>query len=183
MGTAASRELVLSGALHRYRILHFATHGLLDPVLPERSGVVLSLFDDHGKRRDGFLSAPDVAALDLPAELAVLSACQTALGREMRGEGLVGLTQAFFRAGVRGVVVGYWSVDDRATSVLMAHFYRNLLVEGMSPAAALRSAQLAIRSEDRWHLPYFWAGFSFHGDWQQDLSNKSRVARVLDTRR
>lgn len=179
MGTAASRELVLSGALHRYRILHFATHGLLDPVLPERSGVVLSLFDDHGRRRDGFLSAPDVAALDLPAELAVLSACQTALGREMRGEGLVGLTQAFFRAGVRGVVVGYWSVDDRATSVLMTHFYRNLLVEGLPPAAALRNAQLAIRGEDRWRLPYFWAGFSFHGDWQQDLSNKWRAARFL----
>ncbi|HEX4960996.1 MAG TPA: CHAT domain-containing tetratricopeptide repeat protein [Thermoanaerobaculia bacterium] len=171
LGTAANRDLVLSGALRRFRILHFATHGLLDPVLPERSGVVLSLFDDKGKRRDGFLSAPDVAALDLPAELAVLSACQTALGRELRGEGLVGLTQAFFRAGVRGVVVGYWNVDDRATSALMATFYRNLLVEHMQPAAALRAAQLAIRSEDRWRLPYYWAGFSFHGDWRQELSS------------
>jgi CHAT domain-containing protein len=131
----------------------------------------------------GFLSAPDVAALDLPAELAVLSACQTALGRELRGEGLVGLTQAFFRAGVRGVVVGYWSVDDRATSVLMASFYRNLLVEHMPPGAALRAAQLAIRSEDRWKTPYFWAGFAFHGDWQQDLANKSRASRVIANRR
>ncbi len=167
MGTAARRDLVTNGALHRYRILHFATHGLLDPVLPERSGLVLSLFDENGKRRDGFLSAPDVAALDLPAELAVLSACRTALGREVRGEGLVGLTQAFFRAGVRGVVVGYWNVDDRATAALMPRFYRNLFEEGLPPAAALRAAQLAIRNEEKWRSPYYWAGFSFHGDWRQ----------------
>jgi CHAT domain-containing protein/tetratricopeptide (TPR) repeat protein len=167
MGSAARRDLVTSGALRRYRILHFATHGLLDPVLPERSGLVLSLFDENGRRRDGFLSAPDVAALDLPAELAVLSACHTALGREVRGEGLVGLTQAFFRAGVRGVVVGYWNVDDRATAALMVRFYRNLFQERQPPAAALRNAQLDIRSEERWRAPYYWAGFSFHGDWRQ----------------
>jgi CHAT domain-containing protein/Tfp pilus assembly protein PilF len=172
LGTAASRDLVLSGALRRYRILHFATHGLLDPVLPERSGVVLSLVDDQGRRLEGFLSAPDVASLDLPAELAVLSACQTALGREVRGEGVVGLTQAFFRAGVRGVVVGYWSVDDRATSVLMATFYRHLLQDHMPPAAALRTAQLAVRAEERWQAPYYWAGFSFYGDWQEVAANK-----------
>jgi CHAT domain-containing protein len=183
LGTAANRDLVLSGALRGYRLLHFATHGLLDPVLPERSGVVLSLVDDQGKRREGFLSAPDVAGLDLPAELAVLSACQTALGREVRGEGLVGLTQAFFRAGVRGVVVGYWNVDDRATSALMSRFYRNLLVEHLPPAAALRAAQLAIRSEARWNAPYYWAAFSFHGDWRQELSNNPRTNRVLKNRR
>jgi len=183
LGTAANRDLVLSGALRGYRLLHFATHGLLDPVLPERSGVVLSLVDDQGKRREGFLSAPDVAGLDLPAELAVLSACQTALGREVRGEGLVGLTQAFFRAGVRGVVVGYWNVDDRATSALMSRFYRNLLVEHLPPAAALRAAQLAIRSEARWNAPYYWAAFSFHGDWRQELSNNPRTNRVLKIRR
>jgi CHAT domain-containing protein/Tfp pilus assembly protein PilF len=184
LGTAAHRDLVLSGALRRYRILHFATHGLLDPVLPERSGVVLSLVDGQGRRREGFLSAPDVAGLDLPAELAVLSACQTALGREVRGEGVVGLTQAFFRAGVRGVVVGYWSVDDRATSVLMAAFYRNLLQDGMPPATALRAAQLAVRGEERWKAPYYWAGFSFHGDWQQTAAaNKPQGFGVLKSRR
>ncbi|MFL6261108.1 MAG: CHAT domain-containing protein [Thermoanaerobaculia bacterium] len=182
LGTAADRDLVLSGALRRYRILHFATHGLLDPVLPERSGVVLSLVDGQGRRREGFLSAPDVAGLDLPAELAVLSACQTALGREVRGEGVVGLTQAFFRAGVRGVVVGYWSVDDRATSVLMAAFYRHLLQDGMPPAAALRAAQLAVRGEERWKAPYYWAGFSFHGDWQQAAANKPHGFRVSESR-
>jgi CHAT domain-containing protein/tetratricopeptide (TPR) repeat protein len=165
MGFAARRDLVTSGALRSYRILHFATHGLLDPVLPERSGLVLSLFDENGRRRQGFLSAPDVAALDLPAELAVLSACQTGLGREVRGEGLVGLTQAFFRAGVRGVVVGYWDVDDRATAALMARFYRNLFSANLPPAAALRAAQLAVR--EKRPSPYYWGGFAFHGDWRQ----------------
>lgn len=166
MGPDADRDLVLSGTLGRFRIVHFATHGLLHPVLPERSGIVLSLYDARGRRRDGFLSAPDVAGLDLPAELVVLSACQTGLGREMRGEGLVGLTQAFFRAGARRVVVSHWSVQDRATAELMARFYRGLLAERLPPAAALRAAQLSIRSEAKWSAPCFWAGFSLHGDWQ-----------------
>ncbi len=166
LGPRANRDLVTSGALARYRIIHFATHGLVHPVLPERSGIVLSLFDEEGRRRDGFLSAPEVAALDLPAELVVLSACETGLGRELRGEGLVGLTQAFFHAGTRRTVVSYWKVRDRATAELMARFYRYLLAEGLPPAAALRAAQLSIRSEPDWHSPFFWAGFSLHGDWQ-----------------
>jgi CHAT domain-containing protein len=107
-----------------------------------------------------------VAALDLPAELAVLSGCQTGLGRELRGEGLVGLSQAFFRAGTRRVVVSGWNVQDRATAELMAMFYRQLLVDRLSPAAALRGAQLALRGDDRWRSPYFWAGFSLHGEFQ-----------------
>lgn len=165
-GPDASRDLVLSGVLGRYRIVHFATHGLLHPVLPERSGLVLSLYDERGRRRDGFLPAPEVARLKLPAELVVLSACQTGLGREMRGEGLVGLTQAFFQAGARRVVVSYWNVQDLATSELMARFYQGLLGERLAPAAALRAAQLSIRSEERWKTPYFWAGFVLHGDWR-----------------
>jgi len=166
LGPAASRELVLSGALRRYRILHFATHGFLDPVLPERSGIVLSQIDAQGNRRPGFLSAPNVALLDLPAELAVLSGCETGLGREVRGEGLVGLTQAFFRAGTRRVVVSFWKIRDRGTALLMARFYRSLLVDRLPPAAALRAAQLSLRSEEPWRSLYFWAGFSLQGDWQ-----------------
>jgi CHAT domain-containing protein len=166
LGAAASRDLVLGGGLRRYRYLHFATHGVLDPVLPERSGILLSQFDDQGRRRDGFLSAPAVAALDLPAELCVLSGCQTGLGRELRGEGLVGLTQAFFRAGARRLVVSLWNVRDRATAELMARFYRDLLAGGLPPAAALRDAQLALRSQPSWRSPYYWAGFSFAGDWR-----------------
>ncbi len=86
LGADAHRDLVMSGALSRYRIVHFATHGLLHPVLPERSGIVLSLYDETGKPREGFLAAPDVAGLDLPAELVVLSACQTGLGRSSAGK-------------------------------------------------------------------------------------------------
>ncbi|HEX3126736.1 MAG TPA: CHAT domain-containing protein [Thermoanaerobaculia bacterium] len=165
-GAEADRDLATSGALGRYSIVHFAAHGLLHPVLPERSGILLSLYDGQGRHQDGFLSAPDVAALRLPAELVVLSACQTGLGRELRGEGLVGLTQAFFRAGARRVVVSHWNVQDRATAELMAVFYRGLLVERLAPAAALREAQLAIRGDGRWRSPYFWAGFSLQGDWR-----------------
>jgi len=166
LGLAARRDLVTGGDLSRFRILHFATHGLLDPILPERSGLVFSQVDERGRPRDGFLSAPAVAALDLPAELVVLSACQTGLGREIRGEGLVGLTQAFFRAGARRVVVSYWNVQDRATAELMARFYRSLLVEKLPPAAALRAAQLSIRQEEKWSAPSYWAGFALHGDWR-----------------
>ena len=147
LGTEANLDLVESGVLGRYRIVHFATHGLLHPVLPERSGIVLSLVDEKGRPRDGFLPAPDVAALNLPVELVVLSACETALGREMRGEGLVGLTQAFFQAGARRVVVSTWKVQDRATAELMKRFYRGLLVKHLPPAAALRAAQLSIRAK------------------------------------
>jgi CHAT domain-containing protein/tetratricopeptide (TPR) repeat protein len=166
LGPAASRELVVGGALRRYRILHFATHGLLDPVLPERSGIVLSQFDEQGRPRAGFLSAPSLAELDLPAELAVLSGCRTGLGREIRGEGLVGLPQAFFRAGTRRVLVSLWNVRDQATAELMIRFYRQLLGERLSPAAALRSAQLSLGREERWRSPYFWAGFCLQGDWR-----------------
>jgi CHAT domain-containing protein len=165
-GSAANRDLVTGGALRPYRILHFATHGLLDPVLPERSGIVLSQFDEKGHPRPGLLSAPQVAALDLPAELAVLSGCETGLGREVRGEGLVGLTQAFFRAGTRRVVVSFWKVRDRGTAELMDLFYRNLLVKGLPPAAALRAAQLSLQSRPPRRSPYFWAGFSLQGDWR-----------------
>jgi CHAT domain-containing protein/tetratricopeptide (TPR) repeat protein len=166
LGAAASRELVVGGGLRPYRYLHFATHGVLDPVLPERSGILLSQLDDQGRRRDGFLSATAVAGLDLPAELCVLSGCQTGLGRELRGEGLVGLTQAFFRAGARRLVVSLWQVRDRATAELMTRFYRDLLAGGRPAVAALRDAQLALRSQQPWRSPYYWAGFSFAGDWR-----------------
>jgi CHAT domain-containing protein/Tfp pilus assembly protein PilF len=166
LGFAAQRELVLSGELGRYGILHFATHGLAHPVLPELSGVVLSLLDPSGRAHDGFLRAYEIAELDLPADLVVLSACQTGLGPEVRGEGLVGLTQAFFRAGARRVLVSHWNVKDRATAELMARLYRGMLSEGLSPAAALRAAQLSILDEEPWKSPQYWAGFSLRGDWR-----------------
>jgi CHAT domain-containing protein/tetratricopeptide (TPR) repeat protein len=166
LGAAASRDLVMSGALRDYRILHFATHGILDPVLPERSGIMLSQFDAQGRGQTGFLSAPAVAGLDLRADLIVLSGCETGLGREVRGEGLVGLPQGFFRAGARRVVVSLWKVRDSATAELMSRLYHHLLLEGRPPAAALRAAQLSFYQDDDLHSPYFWAGFTLQGDWK-----------------
>jgi CHAT domain-containing protein len=157
LGPAASRDAVLGGGLGRYRIVHFATHGLIDTEHPERSGIALS---------GGFLEASEIYGLDLPADLVVLSACRTALGRNFRGEGLIGLTRAFQSAGARSVLVSLWEVEDRATAELMRRFYREMLVAGRPPAAALRAAQASLRGEPGWRSPYFWAGFVLQGDWR-----------------
>jgi CHAT domain-containing protein len=101
----------------------------------------------------------------LSADLTVLSACQTALGREIRGEGLVGLTRSFMYAGVPRVVATLWKIDDAATAELMRAFYRALLKEGRGPAAALRAAQLELARTPAWSAPYYWAGFVLQGDW------------------
>jgi CHAT domain-containing protein len=106
--------------------------------------------------------------MNLDAEMVVLSACETALGREIRGEGLVGLARGFMYAGAERVVASLWQVQDRATASLMERFYRGLLQEGRSPADALRQAQLAMLSDSdgRFSFPYYWAGFVFQGDWR-----------------
>jgi CHAT domain-containing protein/Tfp pilus assembly protein PilF len=166
LGFQASRETVLSGALGRYRIVHFATHGLLDTGNPGLSKLVLSQIDEQGKPRNGFVWAHEIYGLKLPADLVVLSACHTALGQEIRGEGLVGLTRGFQYAGARAVLVSLWEVDDEATAELMRLFYREMLERGQVPSAALRSAQDALRRRPEWTAPYFWAGFSLQGDWR-----------------
>jgi len=165
IGLTANRELALSGVLERYRILHFATHGLFDETQPDLSALVLSQFDAAGRPRNGLLRPQDIYGLHLKADLVVLSACRTALGRRVPGEGLVGLTRSFLAAGAGRVLVSLWNVDDRATSVLMERFYRGLLGDGLAPAAALRQAQLSMWREERWRSPYLWAGFLLHGDW------------------
>jgi CHAT domain-containing protein/Tfp pilus assembly protein PilF len=161
----ASLDTVTGPDLARYRRIHFATHGLLDDRHPELSGLVLSLVDAQGRPRDGFLRLADVYNLDLGAELVVLSGCQTALGRQVRGEGLIGLTRGFFYAGASQVVASLWPVRDRATAELMERFYRALFHEGLKPAAALHAAELALRHDPRWRDPYYWAPFVASGDW------------------
>jgi len=160
----ASRDRALSGELSKYRYVHFATHGFLNSLHPELSGVVLSLVDEEGKERDGFLRAHEVYNLDLAADLVVLSGCRTGLGKDIRGEGLVGLTRAFMYAGAARVVVSLWDVSDEATAEFMARFYRNLLRAKMTPAAALRAAQVSMSKDRRWNLPYYWAGFVLQGE-------------------
>ena len=165
LGVDASRDLALSSELARYKILHFATHGVLDADNPELSGLALSLWDEQGQQRDGFLRLQDVYGLELHADLVVLSGCETALGKRVRGEGLLGLTHGFLHAGATAVVASLWGVRDQATAELMARFYRALYHDGRRPAAALRAAQVTLWQERTWRDPYYWAAFMVQGDW------------------
>jgi CHAT domain-containing protein len=160
----ANLTAVMGGGLAQYRILHIATHGLLNSQHPEVSGLVLSLVDDRGQPRRGFLKAQEISSLNLPIELVVMSACRTGLGRAVRGEGLLGLTRAFMQAGAKRIVASLWNVDDEATAALMELFYRGMLADGLRPAEALRRAQLDISKRQRWSSPYYWAGFILHGE-------------------
>jgi CHAT domain-containing protein len=162
----ATKDSVFSSGLDRFRVLHFATHGLIDSRHPALSGMVLSLVDEKGNDLDGFLRLQDIYNLKLNAELVVLSACSTALGKQVRGEGLIGMTRGFMYAGAPRVVASLWKVDDVATSHLMSSFYRNMLKENMRPAAALRAAQLEMAKQTRWRSPYYWAPFVLQGDWR-----------------
>ncbi|HZS03968.1 MAG TPA: CHAT domain-containing protein [Blastocatellia bacterium] len=162
----AARAAALSAELGQYRYLHFATHGFLDSERPGFSALVLSLIDEQGRSQDGFLRANEIYNLNLPAELVVLSACQTGLGKEVRGEGLVGLTRGFMYAGAARVVVSLWNVNDKATSELMTMFYQKMLREGERPAAALRSAQVEMWKQRQWQAPYYWAAFVLQGEWK-----------------
>jgi len=161
----ARKELVTGGHLADFRILHFATHGSFSSDHPELSALVLSRFDEEGRPRDGVLWAHEISALRLTAKLVVLSACDTGLGSAIHGEGLVGLSHAFFRAGAPRVVVSLWRVDDAAAVELMTRFYRGLLQEGLPAADALRRAQLSMRADSRWQRPFYWAGFVLQGEW------------------
>jgi len=161
----ASRETVTSDRLADYRMVHFATHGILHAEMPELSGLVLSLVGPDGEPRDGYLRLHDVYDLRLGADLVTLSACRTALGQEVRGEGLVGLARGFMYAGASRVVASLWDVEDRATAELMAGFYRGMLEEGLAPAAALRAAQAAMWRDERRRHPYYWAAFVLVGPW------------------
>jgi CHAT domain-containing protein len=170
VGFAANRDRVFSPELARFRIVHIATHGIVNSERPEQSGILLSLFDQQGRSQNGFLGLHDIYSLKLPADLVVLSACSTALGKDVKGEGLVGLTRGFMYAGAAGVVASLWKVDDEATAELMKHFYAALLQKGMTPAAALRDAQLELAKQPRWQSPYYWAGFVIQGQYDQKES-------------
>jgi len=163
---AANRAAALSTQLRQYKIVHFATHGILNSMHPELSGVILSLVDEKGMPQNGFLRLNDIYNLNLPAELVVLSACETGLGEIVKGEGLVGLTRGFMYAGAKRVVVSLWKVDDAATAELMTRFYRAMLKQGLKPAAALRAAQIEMWKQTQWKEPYYWAAFVMQGEWR-----------------
>jgi CHAT domain-containing protein len=162
----ASRETATPADLSQYRIVHFATHGLHNNERPELSGIVLSLYDELGQPKNGFLRLHDIYNLNLSADLVVLSACNTAPGKDIKGEGIVGLTHGFMYAGAARVIATLWKVDDRATAELMTRFYQKLLKEGQRPAAALRAAQVEMWIHRRWRAPYHWAAFTRQGEWK-----------------
>ncbi len=163
---SAAKKTLFASDLRRYDILHFATHGSIDAEHPELSRLVLSLVDAKGRRVDGFLRLHEIYNLDVDAALVVLSACRTALGKEVHGEGLIGLTRGFMYAGTSRVVSSLWNVDDRASAQLMSRFYAAMLSRGHSPSAALRQAQLELLRQQRWSAPHYWAAFGIHGEWR-----------------
>lgn len=159
----ASREAVLQEELGRYRVVHFATHALVNTQHPELSGIVLSLVDRRGQPVDGFLRVPDLYSLRGATDLVVLSACRTAAGKQLRGEGIVGLVSGFMHGGTPRIVASYWNVKDQPTAEVMKRFYRGLFADHLPPAAALRAAQRSMRNEERWQSPYYWAAFALYG--------------------
>jgi CHAT domain-containing protein len=163
---AASRATATDPDLSQYRYVHFATHGLLNSQHPELSGLVLTLYDEQGRPQDGFLRAHEIYNLRLPAEMVVLSACQTGLGKVIRGEGLVGLTRGFMYAGTPRVVVSLWSVSDVGTAELMTRFYKGILQDGLRPAQALQAAQVSMLKDKRFAAPFYWAAFTLQGEWR-----------------
>jgi CHAT domain-containing protein len=174
-GFDASRSNILNANLADYRILHFATHALVDDRYPSLSALVFSRFDVTRAPVEGFLWLHDLYGLELGADLITLSACDTALGQELRGEGLIGLALAFLHAGGGSVVASLWKVSDQATAELMRVFYEHQLTRGLSPAAALRLAQLHVSKQRRWQDPYFWAAFVTYGEWWPGRVDKGEI--------
>jgi CHAT domain-containing protein len=162
----ASRATATSAELGHYRFVHFATHGFFDREHPEMSGLLFSLVSEQGQPQNGLLQLHEVYNLKLNADLVVLSACQTALGKVIQGEGLVGLTRGFMYAGAHRVVASLWEVNDPATAELMERFYQGMLRDGLRPAAALRKAQEAMWRRSRRAAPFYWAAFILQGEWK-----------------
>jgi CHAT domain-containing protein/Tfp pilus assembly protein PilF len=164
-GFRASRETAIDPMLADYRIVHFATHGLLNNEHPELSGIILSMVDENGRSQNGFLRLHDIYNLNLPVEMVVLSACNSGLGKNVQGEGLVGIVRGFMYAGAERVVASLWKVDDEATGDLMKIFYKEMLEKDATPAAALRKAQIDMWQNEQWRSPFYWAAFVLQGEW------------------
>ncbi len=178
----ASRVIAVSDEVSKYQILHFATHCIINDEQPELSGIILSLVDEQGNLQDGFLRLHDIYNLRLQAKLIVLSACKTGLGKNIQGEGRIGLIRGFMYAGSKSVVASLWKVDDEATCELMKPFYKAMLEEGLPPAAALQKAKQSLLKQQRWQSPYYWAAFVLQGEYnerfQVDSNNISAGAQL-----
>jgi len=161
----ANRDYVLTEGLTRFRLVHFATHGVVDSRYPERSGLILSLIDRRGRKGDGYLRLGDIYKLKLSADLVVLSSCESALGQDLASEGILGLPRAFLHAGAKSVIATLWKVNDEATAKLMTSLYARIH-QGESPSSALRGAQLDMVRDEQWSKPYYWAAFALQGEYR-----------------
>jgi CHAT domain-containing protein len=167
----ANRTIALSGELGQYKVLHLATHGVVDVENPEMSGIMFSLVSQDGKGEEGFVQLHDIYNLNLPnTRLVVLSACETGLGKDVRGEGLVGLSRGFIYAGASTVIASLWKVDDKATSQLMTQFYKGMFEEGLTPSAALRKAKLDMWKQPSYRAPFYWAAFVLQGEYKEKVA-------------
>jgi len=166
IGFKANRATLMNPRLAQYRIVHLATHGIMDLKNPGLSGMLLSMLDEKGKEQNGYIGLSEIYNLKLPADLVVLSACETGTGKQIRGEGIIALTRGFMYAGAERLVASLWRVDDQATAELMAIFYDEMLVHKLKPAAALREAQRRLSQQPKWKNPHFWAGFVIQGEWR-----------------
>lgn len=160
MSGAAARESIFRTAnLKHFQVIHFATHGVVADAHPTRSGLLFS----PEANEDGVLQMSEIYRLGLKAELVVLSACETALGREITGEGIVGLTRAFFYAGSRGVLAALWNVNDQFSAEFTERFYREIR-SGRSTDEALRQAKLAFIAHPQFAHPFYWSSLVLTGD-------------------
>jgi CHAT domain-containing protein len=159
----ANEKFIKSGELAKYKVLHFATHGFVNSERPELSGLLLA--QDTTSGEDGVLYSGEIYNLKLNADLVVLSACETGLGKIQKGEGIIGLTRALLFAGAKNIIVSLWQVADESTSELMVDFYKNSLVSKgqISYSEALRNAKLKMISEGKYAHPLFWSPFILIG--------------------
>jgi CHAT domain-containing protein/Tfp pilus assembly protein PilF len=165
LGFDATKTAVMNEDMNRYGIVHFATHTILDENHPDLSSMVMSLVDKRGNPQNGYLRLRDIYNLKLSARLVVLSACETGLGKDVKGEGLISMVRAFMYSGTPRVLASLWKIDDEATAELMTEFYKHVLQEGLTPAAALRQAQITQMQKKSRQSPYYWAGFQLQGEW------------------
>lgn len=169
-GEAASRESVFAAEIGDYRIIHFATHSLMNEENPEMTGIAMSRYDKNGQQREGFVRLNDIYDLRLSADLVVLSSCNSGIGKEIRGEGIIGLTRGFLQAGSKSVLASAWKVEDNATAGLMEKFYAALLNEKLTPPQALRKAQIEMSKNLHWHSPFYWAAFTVQGEYRRPIT-------------
>ena len=156
----ASLQNLLATSMSRYRILHIATHGVLDESAPALSGIVLSLVNHDGMPVFGYLKPHDVEKLSLHPDLVVLSSCDSGTGPNLSGEGVLGVNHAFLSAGAARVLSTLWSVDDETSKELMVEFYGAMLHDGLDPAEALRRSQVKLMHNPATSSPYYWAAFT-----------------------